>query len=149
MLQRLPGFFDRALALAAMAVVALLLVCVLLGVFTRAAGEPLIWTDEVARLLGVPARYVCGYIYTGNTGTTRASSDETHAWIELYIPHIGWKGFDPTNGVLPQTDHVRVAVGRHYRDATPTAGTPSSRPPQHSNAPSERSAQPMFSPRLS
>jgi transglutaminase-like putative cysteine protease len=39
------------------------------------------------------------------------------------IPNIGWKGFDPTNGVLPQTDHVCMAVGRHYRDATPTAGT--------------------------
>ena len=77
----------------------------------------------VARLLGVPARYVCGYIYTGNTRATRASSDETHAWIELYIPHIGWKGFDPTNGVLPQTDHVRVGVGRSYLDATPTSGT--------------------------
>ena len=76
----------------------------------------------VARLLGVPARYVCGYIHTGNSGASRASSEATHAWIELYIPNIGWKGFDPTNGVLPQTDHVRVAVGRHYRDATPTAG---------------------------
>jgi transglutaminase-like putative cysteine protease len=77
----------------------------------------------VARLLGVPARYVCGYIHTGKNEPTRASSDETHAWVELYVPNIGWKGFDPTNGVLPQTDHVRVAVGRHYRDATPTAGT--------------------------
>ena len=37
--------------------------------------------------------------------------------------HDGWKGFDPTNGVLPQTDHVRVGYGRHYRDATPTSGT--------------------------
>ena len=77
----------------------------------------------VARLLGVPARYVCGYIYTGNNGESRTGSDQTHAWIELYIPNIGWKGFDPTNGVLPQTDHVRVAVGRNFRDATPTAGT--------------------------
>ena len=77
----------------------------------------------MARLLGIPARYVCGYIYTGNNAGTRAGSDQAHAWIELYIPHIGWKGFDPTNGVLPQTDHVRVAVGRNFRDATPTAGT--------------------------
>jgi transglutaminase-like putative cysteine protease len=77
----------------------------------------------IARLLGIPARYVCGYIHTGNNGESRAGSDQTHAWIELYIPNIGWKGFDPTNGVLPQTDHVRVAVGRNFRDATPTAGT--------------------------
>jgi len=36
---------------------------------------------------------------------------------------VGWKGFDPTNGVITQTDHVRVAVGRNYIDATPTSGT--------------------------
>lgn len=77
----------------------------------------------IARLLGIPARYVCGYIHTGNTGHDRATSDATHAWIQLYIPNIGWKGFDPTNGVLPQTNHIRVAYGRHFRDATPTAGT--------------------------
>ncbi|HLL87749.1 MAG TPA: transglutaminase family protein [Tepidisphaeraceae bacterium] len=77
----------------------------------------------MARLLGIPARYVCGYIYTGNTGGARAQSDASHAWIQLYIPNIGWKGFDPTNGVLPQTDHVRVGYGRHYRDTTPTSGT--------------------------
>src|SRR3954449_4882499 len=70
----------------------------------------------LARLLGVPARYVCGYIHTGNNGDTRAGSDATHAWVELYIPNMGWKGFDPRKGVLPQPDPVRVAVGRHYRD---------------------------------
>jgi transglutaminase-like putative cysteine protease len=77
----------------------------------------------MARLLGIPARYVMGYIYTGNTGQTRAGSDASHAWVQLYIPDIGWKGFDPTNGVLPQQDHIRVAVGRHYRDTSPTTGT--------------------------
>jgi len=77
----------------------------------------------MARLLGIPARYVCGYLYTGANSTTRAQSDASHAWVQLYIPNIGWKDFDPTNGVLPQTDHIRVACGRHYRDATPTTGT--------------------------
>jgi transglutaminase-like putative cysteine protease len=77
----------------------------------------------LARLLGIPARYVCGYIYTGNTGEARARSDASHAWVQLYIPNIGWKAFDPTNGILPRTDHVRVAYGRHYRDTAPTAGT--------------------------
>jgi transglutaminase-like putative cysteine protease len=77
----------------------------------------------MARLLGIPARYVCGYVHTGNNSEARAQSDASHAWAQLYIPSIGWKGFDPTNGVLPQTDHIRVAYGRHYRDATPTAGT--------------------------
>ncbi|WP_437671751.1 transglutaminase family protein [Sorangium sp. So ce131] len=77
----------------------------------------------LARLLGIPARYVCGYIYTGNVGASRASSDAMHAWVQLYIPNIGWKGFDPTNGVLTGLDHVRVGYGRNYLDATPTAGT--------------------------
>ncbi len=77
----------------------------------------------LARLLSVPARYVCGYIYTGNTGVCRARSDASHAWVQLYIPNVGWKGFDPTNGVLPHLDHVRVGYGRNYRDVTLTTGT--------------------------
>lgn len=77
----------------------------------------------IARLLNIPARYVCGYVFTGNTGEARAGSDASHAWVQLYLPNIGWKGFDPTNGVLPTTDHVRVAVGRHYRDTAPITGT--------------------------
>lgn len=77
----------------------------------------------LARLLGIPARYVCGYIYTGNSGAARATSDASHAWVQLYIPDIGWKDFDPTNGVLPQAGHIRVGHGRNYRDTTPTSGT--------------------------
>jgi transglutaminase-like putative cysteine protease len=77
----------------------------------------------MARLLGIPARYVCGYIYTGNTAESRAKSDASHAWVQLYIPNFGWKGFDPTNGVLPHLDHVRVGYGRDWRDTAPTSGT--------------------------
>ena len=76
---------------------------------------------QMARLLGLPARYVCGYIYTGNLNDEMA--DASHAWLQVYIPSVGWKGFDPTNGTLPDTDHVRVAYGRYYRDTTPTSGT--------------------------
>jgi transglutaminase-like putative cysteine protease len=77
----------------------------------------------LARLLGIPARYVCGYIYTGNTGESQVRSDATHAWLQLYLPNIGWKGFDPTNGTLPTTEHIQVAYGRHYRDTAPITGT--------------------------
>jgi transglutaminase-like putative cysteine protease len=82
----------------------------------------------MARLLGIPARYVCGYVYTGNAeastnGAIAPQSDASHAWLQLYIPNVGWKGFDPTNGILASTSHIRVAYGRHYRDVTPTAGT--------------------------
>lgn len=76
----------------------------------------------MARMLNIPARYVCGYIYTGNTGPSRAVADASHAWVQLYLPGAGWKGFDPTNGVLPTTDHVRVSVGRHFRDTAPITG---------------------------
>jgi transglutaminase-like putative cysteine protease/predicted glutamine amidotransferase len=75
----------------------------------------------LARLLGVPARYVCGYIHTRRAADVR-QADASHAWVQVYIPEVGWKGFDPTNGLLTQTEHVRVAVGRSYRDATPTSG---------------------------
>lgn len=77
----------------------------------------------LARLLGVPARYVCGYVFTGTLPEHARMADESHAWVQVYLPEVGWKGFDPTNGVLTQTDHVRVAVGRNYIDATPTSGT--------------------------
>jgi len=77
----------------------------------------------LARLLGVPARYVCGYIYTGPKSPNQLQSEASHAWVQVYLPEIGWKGFDPTNGVLTQTSHIRVAVGRSYVDATPTSGT--------------------------
>lgn len=77
----------------------------------------------LARLLGVPARYVCGYLYTGPKAPNARMAEASHAWVQVYLPEVGWKGFDPTNGVLTQTEHVRVAVGRNYMDATPTSGT--------------------------
>ncbi len=77
----------------------------------------------MARLLNVPARYCMGYIFTGATHANRIQSEASHAWAELYLPWIGWHGFDPTNGCQVQLDHVRVACGRNYVDATPTSGT--------------------------
>ncbi|HTN54374.1 MAG TPA: class II glutamine amidotransferase [Anaeromyxobacter sp.] len=77
----------------------------------------------LARLLGVPARYVCGYLHTGAAEPNRAQAEASHAWAQVYLPDVGWRGLDPTNGVLTQTDHVRVATGRNWRDATPTSGT--------------------------
>ncbi|MBP7694158.1 MAG: transglutaminase family protein [Anaerolineales bacterium] len=70
----------------------------------------------VYRSLGLPARYVSGYLY--NHGRDAAS----HAWVDVYLPGQGWLSLDPThNG--EQTDHyVRVAVGRDYADVPPTRG---------------------------
>lgn len=77
----------------------------------------------IARLLSIPARYRVGYIYTGASYENKVQSEASHAWVELYLPWRGWVGFDPTNGCLAGLDHVRVACGRNYRDATPTSGT--------------------------
>ena len=77
----------------------------------------------LARLLGVPARYRVGYIHTGAAYHNQIQSEASHAWAEVYLPSVGWRGFDPTNGCLVDLDHIRVAAGRNYRDATPTAGT--------------------------
>lgn len=81
----------------------------------------------LARLLGVPARYVCGYVYTGPKSAEllphQRQGEASHAWVQLYLPQVGWRGFDPTNGIMTQTDHIRTAVGRNRLDATPTSGT--------------------------
>jgi transglutaminase-like putative cysteine protease/predicted glutamine amidotransferase len=77
----------------------------------------------LARLLNIPARYRVGYLFTGADYQNKIQSEASHAWAELYLPEHGWHGFDPTNGRLVGTDHVRVAAGRHYRDAAPISGT--------------------------
>ena len=77
----------------------------------------------LARLMGVPARYVCGYLFTGPKDPNRQQAEASHAWVQVYLPEVGWRGLDPTNGVVTRTGHVRVAVGRNYVDATPTSGT--------------------------
>jgi transglutaminase-like putative cysteine protease/predicted glutamine amidotransferase len=77
----------------------------------------------LCRLLDVPARYRVGYIFTGGKYENERQGDASHAWVEVYIPLVGWRGFDPTNGCVVADDHVRVACGRNFRDATPTSGT--------------------------
>ena len=75
--------------------------------------------SAVARAMGVPARYVSGYIHTpGGGGATSAS----HAWAEAWVPGRGWVGYDATHPVRAGENHVRVAVGRDYTDAAPTRG---------------------------
>ncbi|MDH5762152.1 MAG: class II glutamine amidotransferase [Nitrospinota bacterium] len=77
----------------------------------------------LCRLLNIPARYRVGYIYTGGDYENKMQSDASHAWAEVYLPYLGWRGFDPTNGCMVAQDHVRIACGRNYRDATPVSGT--------------------------
>ncbi|HUO99806.1 MAG TPA: transglutaminase family protein [Rhizomicrobium sp.] len=77
----------------------------------------------VARSWGIPARYVSGYLYHRPQTKDRSGSDATHAWMEAWLPSLGWVGFDPTNNVLADERHIRAAVGRDYADVPPTRGT--------------------------
>lgn len=72
-----------------------------------------------ARALSIPARYVSGYVYSSPGGVMVGAS---HAWAEAWVPGRGWLGYDATHPVRAGEQHVRVAVGRDYRDAAPTRG---------------------------
>jgi transglutaminase-like putative cysteine protease len=72
-----------------------------------------------ARSLGIPARYVSGYLRTDSNNAMGAAS---HAWAEAFVPDLGWVGFDPANGISPTGDYLKLAVGLDYRDAAPVTG---------------------------
>jgi transglutaminase-like putative cysteine protease len=76
----------------------------------------------LVRPLGIPCRYVSGYLYTGKEDHDRSAQDATHAWVEAWLPEIGWAGFDPTNNLIVGDRHIRVAIGRDYADTPPTHG---------------------------
>lgn len=77
----------------------------------------------IARRWGIPARYVSGYLYMTGQQYEQVASNATHAWVECLLPTLGWVGFDPTNCSNRDARHVRIAVGRDYRDVPPTRGT--------------------------
>ncbi|HEY6118214.1 MAG TPA: transglutaminase family protein [Candidatus Dormibacteraeota bacterium] len=74
----------------------------------------------VARAMGVPSRYVSGYIHLPKWGNKAMTA--SHAWAEAWVPGRGWIGFDATHPVRTGEHHVRLAVGRDYTDAAPTRG---------------------------
>lgn len=71
------------------------------------------------RSLGLPARYVSGYLRSGEK--TRGA-EASHAWCGVFCPGFGWLDFDPTNDTIPHGDHVTLAFGRDYSDVTPVKG---------------------------
>jgi transglutaminase-like putative cysteine protease len=109
----------------------------------------------LCRSIGIPARYVSGYIVSRPSGRRQAQSQSqaqrgggrqsqsqsqsssppaaanvprrgqgaSHAWIEAFTPTHGWRGFDPTNNLVASEYHVKIAIGRDYRDVPPTRGT--------------------------
>jgi transglutaminase-like putative cysteine protease len=76
------------------------------------------------RSLGLPARYVSGYLRTRPpAGKPRlVGADASHAWFSVYCPSTGWLDFDPTNNLLPAGEHITVAYGRDYTDVSPVTG---------------------------
>ena len=73
------------------------------------------------RIVGVPARYVSGYICPKDHELRGQGA--THAWVEVCVPFYGWIGIDPTNNCIAGDRHVRLAIGRNFSDCTPVKGT--------------------------
>ena len=75
---------------------------------------------ELARLSGVAARFASGYLH----GTASlAGHASTHAWAEVYLPLLGWRGFDPTIGDVISNHHIVTGVSSHPRGVMPISGT--------------------------
>ncbi len=86
------------------------------------------------RMLGLPARYVSGYLLTRapEGGAQMLGADASHAWVQVWCPGTagvpasgpgaGWLDLDPTNNLVPGAGHVRVAMGRDFGDVTPLRG---------------------------
>jgi transglutaminase-like putative cysteine protease len=72
---------------------------------------------------GIPCRYVSGYLFHDGSHHDRSAEGATHAWVEAFLPQLGWVGFDPTNDLIASGRHIRTAIGRDYADVPPTVGT--------------------------
>lgn len=73
---------------------------------------------SACRTLGIPARYVSGYLMMND----RVDQTASHAWAEAHLDGLGWVGFDISNGISPDGRYARVATGFDYRDAAPISG---------------------------
>lgn len=73
---------------------------------------------DACRVAGVAVRFVSGY-QQGDPDTT---DRHLHAWSEVYLPHAGWRGFDPTHGLAVSNGHVALAAAARPADAAPTTG---------------------------
>lgn len=82
---------------------------------------------SLVRSLRIPCRYVSGYLNSRTEDHNRSLDSATHAWVEAYLPGLGWVGFDPTNSLIAGERHIRTAIGRDYFDVPPTKGVFSGR----------------------
>lgn len=76
----------------------------------------------VARVAGLPARYVSGYLHTSDNEGDRAAYEAAHAWAEVWLDTLGWVGFDPANAVCPDDRYIRLGSGYDAGDAAPIRG---------------------------
>jgi transglutaminase-like putative cysteine protease len=75
---------------------------------------------DAARVSGVAARFASGYLHGRASLAGHAS---THAWAEVYLPTLGWRGFDPTVGDVTSAQHIVTGVSSHPRGVMPISGT--------------------------
>jgi len=73
----------------------------------------------LARQNSIPARYVSGYLHQGDG---YFGDSQMHAWVEAFIPNVGWIGYDPTNNILVNHNHIKVSHGKDYNDCSPLKG---------------------------
>lgn len=78
----------------------------------------------LCRTVGIPTRYVSGYFYVERPAS-RSANDSTvsHAWVECFLPGIGWVAYDPTHNRRAEDTYIELAMGRDYSDVRPLAGT--------------------------
>jgi transglutaminase-like putative cysteine protease len=76
---------------------------------------------DACRVMGIAARFVSGYeCASANSSSTHDSY--MHAWAEVYLPGIGWRGYDPARGLAVSNQHIAVAAGFDHDLASPVAG---------------------------
>ncbi|MCY3631881.1 MAG: transglutaminase family protein [bacterium] len=80
----------------------------------------------LCRSIGIPARYVSGYLFSSDDRTGSIDGDlvrvQTHAWFEAAVPGLGWLPLDPTNQLAVGRQHVKIGHGRDYDDVPPLRG---------------------------
>ena len=74
----------------------------------------------LCRALNVPARYVSGYLHPDQERLRGYT--QTHAWVEVFFPSMGWVAVDPTNNCVVGENFVKVAIGRNFQDVPPNKG---------------------------
>ena len=75
----------------------------------------------LCRAISIPALYVSGYLYNGPRDQL-LGTQASHAWCEVFLPGLGWRGLDPTNNQLVDERYIKLAVGRDYADVPPVRG---------------------------